>query len=215
MCLLEIFAIHHKISLNRSWKYVHVSLLKLMPVWTRPRNHLTGNFFTQMDLLCEKGCDSIWLSCITTVTHSLLFVIIKRFQFLMFTVTIQRFYPMKSHPLRGPEMMKIHFYLSFLKNKSSCNGTLARYLQLRLYMHRECRERFPRHRALVITTCNHGTCVTCRDACLTNGALWSWWQGERSRHSRRMRNPQFFLNFSPELLTTVCSHKHCNNSINK
>ena len=28
---------------------------------------------------------------------------------------------------------------------------------------------------------------------LTSGFLWSWWWGKRSRHSRRMRNPQFYV----------------------
>ena len=28
---------------------------------------------------------------------------------------------------------------------------------------------------------------------LTSGFIWSRWRGKRSRHSRRMRNPQFFV----------------------
>ena len=42
---------------------------------------------------------------------------------------------------------------------------------------------------------NHGTCVThvplCMPGSLTSDFLWYWWRGKRSRHSRRMRNPQF------------------------
>ena len=41
----------------------------------------------------------------------------------------------------------------------------------------------------------HGTCVTHAPwfvpGSLTSGFLWSRWRGKRSRHSRRMRNPQF------------------------
>ena len=41
----------------------------------------------------------------------------------------------------------------------------------------------------------HGTCVThvpwCMPESLTSGFLWSQWRGNRSRHSRRMRNPKF------------------------
>ena len=41
---------------------------------------------------------------------------------------------------------------------------------------------------------HHGTCVThgpwCMPRSLTRGFLWSHWWGKRSRHSRRMRNPQ-------------------------
>ena len=44
---------------------------------------------------------------------------------------------------------------------------------------------------------HHGTCVThvpwCMPGSLTSGCLWSQWRGRRSRHSRRMRNPQFYV----------------------
>ena len=42
---------------------------------------------------------------------------------------------------------------------------------------------------------HHGTCVThvpwCMPGSLTSNFLWSRWRGKHSRHSRRMRNPQF------------------------
>ena len=42
---------------------------------------------------------------------------------------------------------------------------------------------------------HHGTCVThvpwCMPGWQTSGFLWIRWLGNRSRHSRRMRNPQF------------------------
>ena len=44
---------------------------------------------------------------------------------------------------------------------------------------------------------HHGTCVThvpwCMSVLLTSAFLWSRWWGKRSRHSRRMRNPQFYV----------------------
>ena len=44
---------------------------------------------------------------------------------------------------------------------------------------------------------HHGTCVThvpwCMPGSLTNGFLWRRSQGTRSRHSRRMRNPQYYV----------------------
>ena len=44
---------------------------------------------------------------------------------------------------------------------------------------------------------HHGTCVThvswCMPGPLTIGFLWSRWRGKCSRHSRRMRNPQFYV----------------------
>ena len=42
---------------------------------------------------------------------------------------------------------------------------------------------------------HHGTCLThvpwCMSGSLTSGFLWNRLRGKRSRHSRRMRNPQF------------------------
>ena len=42
---------------------------------------------------------------------------------------------------------------------------------------------------------HHGTCVThvpwCMTGSLTSGFIWNRWWGKRSRHSRRMHNPQF------------------------
>ena len=44
---------------------------------------------------------------------------------------------------------------------------------------------------------HHSTCVThvswCMPGSLTSGFLWSLWQEKRSRHSRRMRNLQFYV----------------------
>ena len=44
---------------------------------------------------------------------------------------------------------------------------------------------------------HHGKCAThvlwCMPGSLTSGFLWSRWRGKNSRHSRRMRNPQFYV----------------------
>ena len=44
---------------------------------------------------------------------------------------------------------------------------------------------------------HHGTCVThvpwCMSGSLTSGFLLSRWRGQRSRHSRPMHNPQFYV----------------------
>ena len=73
------------------------------------------------------------------------------------------------------------------------NGPLTRYAKLRV-AHAPGRERFPRPPRVRDPDIHHGTCVThvpwCMPGLLTNGFLWSWWRGKRSR---RMRNPQFFV----------------------
>ena len=37
------------------------------------------------------------------------------------------------------------------------------------------------------------TLPSCMPGSLTSGFLWNQWRGKRSRHSRRMRNPQFYV----------------------
>ena len=66
-----------------------------------------------------------------------------------------------------------------------------------LRMRRECRERFPLHqlqrKPLVSNPgMHHGTCVTHVPWCMS-GSLTCGCRGKRSRHSRRMRNPQFYV----------------------
>ena len=64
-------------------------------------------------------------------------------------------------------------------------------------MRRECRERFPRHRRWAIPTCITARASrTCRDACRDRQLAVSFeigGGGKRSRHSRRMRNLQFYV----------------------
>ena len=57
---------------------------------------------------------------------------------------------------------------------------------------------------------HHGTCVThvpwCMPGSLTSGLLWSQWWGKRSRHSRRMRNPQFYASGKRPMFKIRRSH---------
>ena len=80
---------------------------------------------------------------------------------------------------------------------SKVHGPLARYVKLRVRMRRECRERFPRHRRWAIPTCITARAWrTCRDACRDRQLSVSFeigGGGKRSRHSRRMRNLQFYV----------------------
>ena len=56
---------------------------------------------------------------------------------------------------------------------------------------------------------HHGTCVThvpwCMPGSLTNDFLWSRRRGKRSRHSRRMRKPQFYLSSKRPIEKPFCS----------
>ena len=74
-------------------------------------------------------------------------------------------------------------------------------------MRRECRERFPRPPQVSDPDMQDGTCVThvpwCMPGLLTSGFLWSWWRGKRSRHSRRMHNPQFHVSGKRPMVASV------------
>ena len=80
------------------------------------------------------------------------------------------------------------------KKTVCCMGLLPDTLNCWLRMRRECRERLPRPPRVSDPDMHHGTCVTlvpwCMPGSLTSGFLWSRWRG---KHSRRMRNPQFYV----------------------
>ena len=54
---------------------------------------------------------------------------------------------------------------------------------------------------------HHGTCVThvpwCMPGSLTSGFLWNRQRGKRSRHSRRMRNLQFYVSGKRPMGVTI------------
>ena len=58
---------------------------------------------------------------------------------------------------------------------------------------------------------HHGKCLThvpwCMPGSLTNGFLWSQWRGKRSRHSGRMRNPQFYVS-GKRPMVRYCTHRY-------
>ena len=73
-------------------------------------------------------------------------------------------------------------------------GLLARYLKLRVAHAPGMPGTFSPPPRVSDPDMHHGTCVRhvpwCMPGSLTRGFLWSHWRGKRSRHSRRMRNPQ-------------------------
>ena len=65
---------------------------------------------------------------------------------------------------------------------------------------------------------HHGTCVThvpwYMPGSLTSGFLWSRWRGKRSRHYRRMPNPQFYVSGKRpirSILSVSCYHGYVEN----
>ena len=75
------------------------------------------------------------------------------------------------------------------------NGSLTRYVILRVAHAPGMPGAFSPPPRVSDPDMHHGTCVThmpgCMPGSLTSRFLWSRWRWERSRHSRRMRNPHF------------------------
>ena len=73
------------------------------------------------------------------------------------------------------------------------HGPLARYVQLRVAHAPRMPGTFSSPQWVSNPDMHHDTGVTqvprCMPGSLTSGFHWSRWQGKRSRHSRRMRNP--------------------------
>ena len=79
----------------------------------------------------------------------------------------------------------------------SVHGPLARYVQLRVAHVLRMSGTFSTPPRINDPDRYYGTCVThvpwCMPGSLTSGFLWSRWRGKCSRHSGRMRNPQFYI----------------------
>ena len=80
---------------------------------------------------------------------------------------------------------------------SLAHGPLTRYVKLRYAHAPGIPGMFSSPQRVSAPDMHHGTCVThvpwCMRRSLTSGFLWSRWRGKRSRHSRRMRYPQFYV----------------------
>ena len=77
------------------------------------------------------------------------------------------------------------------------NGPLPRYVKLLVAHVPGMPETFSPPTRFSDPDMHHGACVTlvpwCMPRSLTSDFLWSRWWGKCSRHSRRMRNPQFYV----------------------
>ena len=77
------------------------------------------------------------------------------------------------------------------------HGPLIRYVKLRVVPAPGMSEKFSPPPRVSDLDMHHVTCVTrvpwCISGSLTSGFLWRRWRGKLSRHSRRMRNPQFYV----------------------
>ena len=79
--------------------------------------------------------------------------------------------------------------------RNTCHGPLIRYAKLWVAHALGMQGTFFPRPLVSNPDMHQGPCVTlgprCMPGSLTCGFLWSLWWGKRSRHFRRMRNPQF------------------------
>ena len=78
-------------------------------------------------------------------------------------------------------------------NSLNRNGPLARYVKLRVAY----APGFSPPQRIGDPDLHHGTCVTnapwCMSGSLITVSYEGWWRGKRSRHSRRIHNPQLYV----------------------
>ena len=105
---------------------------------------------------------------------------------------------------------------------SICNGRLARYAKLWVTHAPGMPGTFPPPLRASDPDMHHGTCLMhvpwCMPGSLTSGFIWSSWQGKRSRHSRCMRSPQFYVSDKRpiarwESFTIIKAHLPTNNNV--
>ena len=101
--------------------------------------------------------------------------------------------------------LNIHWILSLTRRMQKCkiallrrpHGPLTRYVKLRVAHSPEMLGTFSPPPHISDPDMHRGTCVThvpwCMSGSRTSGFIWIRWQVKRSRQSRRMRYPQFYV----------------------
>ena len=96
--------------------------------------------------------------------------------------------------------------------RASSHGPLTRYVKMQVAHAPDMPGTFPPPPRVSDPDMHHGTCVThvpwCMPGSLTSGFLGSRWRGKRSRHSQRMRNPQFYVSGKRPIEATPVMTNH-------
>ena len=97
----------------------------------------------------------------------------------------------------GAEQLPGHCKLDLRFTHFTNHGLRARYVKSRVAHAPGMPGTFSPPQRVNDPDMHHGTCVPhvpwCMPGSLPSGFLWSRWRGKRSRHSRRMLNPQFYV----------------------
>ena len=94
------------------------------------------------------------------------------------------------------------------------HGTLTSYIKLWVALAPGMLRKFSPPSRISDPDMHHGTYVThvpwCMPGSLTGGFIWSQWRRKRSRHSRCMHNPQFYVSGKRPMMkdSAVCLVKN-------
>ena len=101
------------------------------------------------------------------------------------------------HDYRGAIIHSILINIHYISGLFHQHGPLARHVKLLVAQAPGMPGTFSPQPGVSDPDMHHGTCTThvpwCIPGSLTSRFLWSRWRGKRSRHSRRMHNPQFYV----------------------
>ena len=111
----------------------------------------------------------------------------------------------------------LHFHKTQMSIMDDMYGLLARYVKLRFAHAPGMPGTFSPTPRVRDPDMHHGTCVThvpwCMSGSLTSGFLWNRWWGKRSRHYRRMHNPQFYISGKRPMVRQVAVQSLLSNHI--
>ena len=111
----------------------------------------------------------------------------------------------------GQNIKVIHWYSAEDSIRWLWYGPLARYVKLRVSHAPGMLRTFSPPPRVSDPDLHHGTSARhvpwCMPGSLTSVFLWSKWRGKRSRHSRRMHKPQFYVSGKKPIvnMTAICS----------
>ena len=118
--------------------------------------------------------------------------------------TLRHWFLVSNHEIEIETPLATHM------ERSCYHGPLSRYVKLRDAHAQGMPGTFTPPPLISDLDMHHGTCMThvpgCIPGSLISGFLWNQWRGKRSRHSRRMRNPQFYVSGKRPMMMSSRGH---------
>ena len=121
--------------------------------------------------------------------------------------------PASVHWLRVRELAILSFRWLFMHATPHRHGPLTRYQKFRVAHALGMPGTFSPSLRVSDPDMHNGACVThvpwCMPGSFITGFLWNQWRGKCSRHSRRMRNPQFHVSGKRLMVSLLSCPSYC------